>query len=157
MEADQIGPNQPECQLAGRPTSLGQLSAFKLSASRGASRVPIGKGLGLEAVDAIAEDPRFQSSDAIRPRSDQRHSHPKPQASPVKVEVDLGRALCRQQALDQARPEPLPARLLNRRSVVLRPLKLQPSCATNVPHILYRQDCLGDLGVGCLGGPTCRE
>ena len=44
--------------------------------------------VGLEAVDAIAEDPRFQSSDAIRRRSDKRHSHPKPQASPVKVEVD---------------------------------------------------------------------
>src|SRR4051794_17162788 len=83
----------------------------KLSASRGASHVPIGKGLGLEAVDAIAEDPRFQSSDAIRRRSDKRHSHPKPQASPGKVEVDLGRALCRQQALNQARPKPLPARL----------------------------------------------
>src|SRR3954466_15391334 len=91
--------------------------------------------IGLEAVDTIAEAPRFQSSDAIRRRSDKRHSHLKPQASPVKVEVDLGLALCRQQALDQARPEPLPARLLDRRSIVLCPLKLQPSCATNAPYI----------------------
>ena len=60
----------------------------KLSASRGAFHVPMRRRLGLEALDAIAEDPRFQSSDAIRRRSDKRHSHPKPQASPVKVEVD---------------------------------------------------------------------
>src|SRR3954469_7101172 len=77
----------------------------KLSACRGESCVPMWRGLGLEAVDAIAEDPRFQSSDAIRRRPDKRHSHLKPQASPVKVEVYVGLALCRQQPLDQARPE----------------------------------------------------